>query len=919
MKKIVAKKLRNCYKIHKLKLSILKTLFPKIVKKTNNYNVNNKINKILNDYLDKTEKVRRKDSLHKSLNDWNNITRKISNKELNSALTFQKLLRGIFSRKKYKQIKNKYNKFKNTILKFSYESPLRVYFNKYKLIVKRLSVMENADVIKKFCKFIRRKVDKEKKDNRMNIIKKALNILDNFKPGRKFSLDKIRCMRNRNLFNKVISDLSNKRRNILKDVFDNLFNYGRDILNNKVFKIPDNLRKRILNKWLKIWEEKTKKLSKLRSTEMIQKNYRLYKSFIRNKGIKNHLNNILSVLLNKHDDLLKKSLRRWRNIIKNMKVKRSGKRIANFIINKFRLFKAKENWKKLSNALNHKDQTSKKIKLIYEVKKYMILRNYLNYLERQLKLNGWNKLKNMLHYRNKLRSTGNALRHSNKKNNLFKLLNYINKWLDQINKLKKRENAIIKMGNIINGRKNIIALKVLNAVSLIKKLLHDLPRIRALDAFNKLKIISEKKRRLEKLGKTLKKTKYDVDGQNIELFMKKLHKIYGVKVLNKMVKNLEKLKYLHKLRQIAYFLKMFKLIFLKSAEFTYYNRLLGGSRANRTKLSFSAKLSTPQPEESINDKERVYLNLAPYFVDWLNEKIKIRQSWGIESLIRAYSNYRFNKLYRDYSKKIQIPQKVEFYNKLFKLFKNKLNAGPLKLKLMELLRKYAIHQLMIPLYGPGRYYRVLYLIKLTFMHKGIAKQRFVRDIIRKWRFIYFSKVIAKKKMQLMYKNLHLSYLQLANDVFGDEDNNNISVIKEFERFGDDIGMFNGDNYNKIEEYKYSSILKRKFKFDLKEKNDIKIERKLFGNDSRNDSWKKGKKNNEILEIQSKNSEEIIDYSKENSRNSSFRRNKRENDINTLSSHSKKSYSNKTYENYNNDGNENEYKPNSHKGKRRYGN
>ena len=38
---------------------------------------------------------------------------------------------------------------------------------------------------------------------------------------------------------------------------------------------------------------------------------------------------------------------------------------------------------------------------------------------------------------------------------------------------------------------------------------------------------------------------------------------------------------------------------------------------------------------------------------------------------------------------------------------------------------------------------------------------------------------------------------------------------------------------------------------------------------------KGKKNNDILEIQSKNSEEIIDYSKENSRNGSFRRNKRE--------------------------------------------
>ena len=31
-------------------------------------------------------------------------------------------------------------------------------------------------------------------------------------------------------------------------------------------------------------------------------------------------------------------------------------------------------------------------------------------------------------------------------------------------------------------------------------------------------------------------------------------------------------------------------------------------------------------------------------------------------------------------------------------------------------------------------------------------------------------LILLKKMQLMYKNLHLSYLQLANDVFGDEDN-----------------------------------------------------------------------------------------------------------------------------------------------------
>jgi len=164
---------------------------------------------------------------------------------------------------------------------------------------------------------------------------------------------------------------------------------------------------------------------------------------------------------------------------------------------------------------------------------------------------------------------------------------------------------------------------------------------------------------------------------------------------------------------------------------------------------------------------------------------------------------------------------------------------------MELLRKYAIHQLMIPLYGIGRFYRLLYLIKLTFMCRGIAKQRFCSEFIRRWKFVIFSKILAKKKMELMYKNLHLSYLQLANDVFGDEDTvNNASVVKEFERFGNEIGMFTSENVNKIEEHKYSTIARRKFKYELNEKNEIttKKEKKYeYQSDSKSNSRKVGKK------------------------------------------------------------------------------
>ena len=50
--------------------------------------------------------------------------------------------------------------------------------------------------------------------------------------------------------------------------------------------------------------------------------------------------------------------------------------------------------------------------------------------------------------------------------------------------------------------------------------------------------------------------------------------------------------------------------------------------------------------------------------------------------------------------------------------------------------------------------------------------------------------MAKKKIEKIYKNLHTSYLKIVNEVFYDEDEINLSIIKEFEYFGNNLGMFN---------------------------------------------------------------------------------------------------------------------------------
>ena len=75
------------------------------------------------------------------------------------------------------------------------------------------------------------------------------------------------------------------------------------------------------------------------------------------------------------------------------------------------------------------------------------------------------------------------------------------------------------------------------------------------------------------------------------------------------------------------------------------------------------------------------------------------------------------------------------------------------------------------------------------------------------------KKMTKKKMELLYKNLHVSYLEMVNSIFSDEEKVNPSVVKEFERFGSGIGMFvNEDPFSVPIEEKNCLGIKKLYKF-----------------------------------------------------------------------------------------------------------
>ena len=129
-------------------------------------------------------------------------------------------------------------------------------------------------------------------------------------------------------------------------------------------------------------------------------------------------------------------------------------------------------------------------------------------------------------------------------------------------------------------------------------------------------------------------------------------------------------------------------------------------------------------------------------------------------------------------------------------------------KLKKTLKKLAIKKLLLPKEEISIARKLLKLVKLTAINIQLSKDRWIRQLLRKWRFISFSKNVSKRKLELMYQNLHLGYLEIINYLFNNQ-SQYPSMMKEFENFGEDIGMFEkSDNHIKREKELYQKVKKK---------------------------------------------------------------------------------------------------------------
>ena len=217
-----------------------------------------------------------------------------------------------------------------------------------------------------------------------------------------------------------------------------------------------------------------------------------------------------------------------------MKIKRAAGRINRYIMKRFKLANARENWNKISQKYVIKKRNINIGNIMDKLRKIVVIKKITKTVIHNSRVNVFSKLNDMLRKRKIIEILQKIYSKCHKGSNNLNLKDAINRWNDKVKRINERENLFNKALNSIDIRRKIIALDTYSKVSLLKKLLHDIPRIRALDFLQKLKKNAENKRKFEKLGKTLNKSKKDIIDQNKQQLIERIMKLYVYKKLEQL-------------------------------------------------------------------------------------------------------------------------------------------------------------------------------------------------------------------------------------------------------------------------------------------------------------------------------------------------------------------------------------------------
>ena len=400
---------------------------------------------------------------------------------------------------------------------------------------------------------------------------------------------------------------------------------------------------------------------------------------------------------------------------------------------------------------------------------------------------------------------------------LYKWKNITNKIICDKNARTIQKFIRIKLGNRLWKKRNNYfgnlskkyLMKKIGDFAKINRLNKTLKKLLLKKILDNLRKNSKDKNCIISLNENIINANDELRNKNKKIAMKQILKLYTYITLKKLFENLKKMQRSLSNKIFAEFLSKLKEIKLIKSEYNYEKQISNEAIPYRKKMSFAKKKSSSIIQQKEINKSIPYISLLPHLMKFLDEKIRERKTYVIKKLNQSNKAAKLYNLFSSYINKKLIQDKKDF----FKIFIKSATKDEKQNDLYKLLRKYFItKKLFVNIEGPSRLLKIFYLIKLTVINQDISDKRWLRALIRKWRFLSFSKSVFKNKMSILYKNFHVNYLEMVNDVFGEEERDNPSVIKEFERFGSNVGMWENEHPDFVEESKFCKNVQKKFKF-----------------------------------------------------------------------------------------------------------
>lgn len=195
-----------------------------------------------------------------------------------------------------------------------------------------------------------------------------------------------------------------------------------------------------------------------------------------------------------------------------------------------------------------------------------------------------------------------------------------------------------------------------------------------------------------------------------------------------------------------------------------------------------------------NNKEEIKSKLKLIILRKENNRIKILAKyfniWKFKKQNKELHN-NFCNIFESFYNKNMINNKKDLINNLCESYINIQGKKFSQLKLRKLFEKLFYNKIMNILRGLVIKFKIKKLVEITKEVKKNDINYLIIKIIRRWRFASFVSNLTKKKLELIYNNLHVSYLDIANEVFNIE--NNIT-LKEFKS----LYELNSGNKIKIE-------------------------------------------------------------------------------------------------------------------------